>query len=325
MPVSNSPASNSPVGMQPPISALVSRCRALVRAKMGRCPRCMRLSMLGSLISWSVCATLYLAWPNRVALAVTLTLSIAFTLLAATHLVTFMFRMAALMRAHVERPVSNESPAGRRLSRRELTVTVCRAGLAFCLAAIFGSRSASGQLKCAGHHKTGPTVVQASDADETVARRELHKRLVTHCDGVCANADCPSGRCRSDGHVGLKGEKEEKRITCTFNNNTKQFTCRAEVVACACDCFACAGGQKPNGAFTEGLGTGATKAAATTAAGTDATTTCTDFCARFFCPQNGQCITDVLELGGVSCKQVTPGVWHCTQKINKCTCKCGGT
>lgn len=75
--------------------------------KLGRCPRCMRLSALGALSSWTVSAGLYLVWPISVLLGFFLFSSAFFTLLWVGHLV-----------ARIVNANSIQSAAGRALQER---------------------------------------------------------------------------------------------------------------------------------------------------------------------------------------------------------------
>jgi hypothetical protein len=194
--------------------------------------------------------------------------------------------------------------------------------MAFTAVAVLGRHAASAAGPCKGGHKVTETVIAgAADRQQTIAERNLEKALIAYCDTQCHGFGCNDPtRCETSGKVGIKG-----KTTCTQNKDTLLWTCQATVKECPCDCFQCNGGQKPIAPFDAGIDLGSnTRDQSQQRANADAQQLCTDFCARFVCP-SGQCQTNVLDLGSMSCKQEKDGSWDCTVKIQKCTCKCGGT
>jgi hypothetical protein len=107
--------------------------RALVKRKLGACPKCMARSIAGSGLSWLAVAILYAMWPNRVALAFGLMAAVAFTVLTIAHVVVHMFRAAPIMR---RLPVNRRGGIGQQKSRREFALAVARSGFSFAAAAL---------------------------------------------------------------------------------------------------------------------------------------------------------------------------------------------
>src|SRR5579859_2437744 len=108
---------------------LYQSTRALLNRKLGTCPKCMASSIVGSGLSWLALAILYAMWPNRLALAFTLTVAVAFTVLMITHVVVHMFRAAPVVRIHA-------TIRGEQKSRREFAFAVARSGFGFAAAAL---------------------------------------------------------------------------------------------------------------------------------------------------------------------------------------------
>jgi hypothetical protein len=102
--------------------------RALLKRKLGACPKCMASSIVGSGLSWLGLAILYAMWPNRLTLTFGLVVAAAFTVLMIAHVVVHMFRVA---------PVVRNLPENRQLkSRREFALAVGKAGFSFAAAAL---------------------------------------------------------------------------------------------------------------------------------------------------------------------------------------------
>ena len=60
--------------------------------KLGKCPKCMRWSTAGSLLSWLVVTHLYLLKPHVILFDLTLILAMGFTSLLVAHIVAFTLR-----------------------------------------------------------------------------------------------------------------------------------------------------------------------------------------------------------------------------------------
>ena len=297
------------------VSTLASRIRGLLRGKLGRCPKCMRWSILGAIASWIA----YIAIPLPVE---TLVVPFFFTALAITHVLVHMFLTVNAVRAF-ERQAEQRRVRLQQLGRHEVAWIACRAGFSFALLAAFKQHAAfaQGKTPCKGHHKVTETVVTgAADRNRTLAERNLAKALIRHCDQQCETFNCAqNSRCETSGKV--QTDKPE----CTQDKTTLEWTCKATVKGCPCDCFTCAGGQKPIGPFDTGIDLGSnTRDQATTRAATDAQQLCQEFCVRFVCPGQ-RCQTDVLALGATKTTQQRDGTWDAAVAISKCTCRCQGT
>ena len=109
--------------------------RTLLNQKLGRCPKCMGSSILGSVLSWLAVAGCYMLWPNRIALTLGLIVACAFTILMATHVVVHMMRVAALRR-YLATAQPEPTSAEPTMPRREFAISVARSGYLFASAAL---------------------------------------------------------------------------------------------------------------------------------------------------------------------------------------------
>lgn len=72
---------------------LTTRLRTLISTKLGVCPKCIRSSIVGSIISWVGFAVLSFISPPPILLNLVIGVAIAFTILMVSHLVAFTIRM----------------------------------------------------------------------------------------------------------------------------------------------------------------------------------------------------------------------------------------
>lgn len=70
-----------------------------ISAKLGRCARCSRISLVGSLVGWGLVAVLSLLWPNPLALLAALLTAVSLTVLTVSHLSTSAVPVAAALKA----------------------------------------------------------------------------------------------------------------------------------------------------------------------------------------------------------------------------------
>lgn len=127
-----------------------TRLRMLISAKLGRCPRCMRWSVIGSLTGWAVSAIVYFLWPNPILLSLSVLVAVSFTLLMISHIVVFMARVARTLRDHQPGKHDKavlEMPKGQDVDRRQFMGPVVKAGLSFAVAGFFGSLIFSGRAQ----------------------------------------------------------------------------------------------------------------------------------------------------------------------------------
>ncbi|MBI4506581.1 MAG: DUF3624 family protein [Chloroflexi bacterium] len=115
-----------------------ARIRDLLAAKLGRCYRCMRSSAIGTPVSWIVGILLYFLWPDSILSMLALVVALAFTILLLSHLVAYMVRVAAALRAVKQYNVTHEPPVEFEWDRRYVVTLVLKAGLGALVASVFG-------------------------------------------------------------------------------------------------------------------------------------------------------------------------------------------
>lgn len=93
---------------------VIDQAVTLVRMKLGRCPRCWRLSFQGAAIGWLAAILLYMLWPDSPAWRFFLAWPLAFTALWLLHIAVFVGRVAVAQRRE------GIEGSERVMSRREL-------------------------------------------------------------------------------------------------------------------------------------------------------------------------------------------------------------
>lgn len=108
--------------------------KALVNGKLGRCPKCMRWSALGTLLSWVALLCIYFVLPNPYLLGLTLLVATSFTLLWLSHIVALTLRAGSTLKAvrHTEGKPN--------LSRREFVPALGRLAFLGFVSVTFGSK-----------------------------------------------------------------------------------------------------------------------------------------------------------------------------------------
>ncbi|MBI4664658.1 MAG: DUF3624 family protein [Verrucomicrobia bacterium] len=117
--------------------------RALFARKLGRCPMCMRASIIGSALSWIALAIVYFFVPTALLLVISSLVAVSFTVLMLTHICVFMARMGrALRELHGEedRTSLRLAPNERAISRWQFMTTIAKGGIAFAFAALLPAR-----------------------------------------------------------------------------------------------------------------------------------------------------------------------------------------
>jgi hypothetical protein len=122
--------------------ALIQHVSALVAAKLGRCPKCMGLSLNGAVIGWAVFAGVVHFWPQFPFMNLLVLWPASFTALWVLHLVTFGGRVVV-----GERQVM--SPADHGMTRRRM-VAVFGSGVAVAVLASAAAPLRAFGVKC-GH------------------------------------------------------------------------------------------------------------------------------------------------------------------------------
>jgi hypothetical protein len=118
------------------VRSLPPRLRTRLSAKLGRCPRCMRSSMLGTLAGWAGVGLITIFWPYSILWIGALVVAGSFSLLLATHLTIFLVRVATVLRQPPARKSSEREVKA--LGRREFVATLGKAGVAAFGAALVG-------------------------------------------------------------------------------------------------------------------------------------------------------------------------------------------
>jgi len=305
------------------VQQVITSVQTLLQAKLGRCPKCMRWSILGALASWSAYGAAASLGPDPALLLVLGIPAACFTLLMATHVLVYMIRFSVALRAFERRVANGSAEAARTMSRRRLAWMACQAAVGFVLVAVFGRRPAFGQIPaCAGPHASPNVGVLVSTGEtEMIARRNLEIFIIQRCDNACVNFGCMTGDCRA-----IQGGLKNPGIKCHFDKKTGSFTCQAEVVQCVCGCSTCEGQNPLIPPFNVGIGVGDTQATAQMAAAADAAALCGQFCGHLLCPAPTRppCGVNVFTPGGVTCSSdKKTGKFTCIQMITTCTCRCG--
>lgn len=124
--------------------------RALLSAKLGRCPRCMRSALFGTLISWAGVGLVSLVWPIPLLLIAMLVVAGSFTALLAAHLTVLLMRTATLLRTPAPEkgvtpmPEKGVADKGMVFGRREFARKLIMVGGAALGIALVGSLKAPG-------------------------------------------------------------------------------------------------------------------------------------------------------------------------------------
>jgi hypothetical protein len=116
----------------------VGRARSAIDAKLGRCPLCMRVSLLGGVIAWAAFALLLLASAPVPLIGTSGIVAAALTLMTLAHFAAYELRVARSIRALQRESRLATSDLRLDIGRREFLGTMARAGVAFALTAALG-------------------------------------------------------------------------------------------------------------------------------------------------------------------------------------------
>jgi hypothetical protein len=121
--------------------------------KLGRCPRCMRISAACTLGSWLLVAVIGALWPVPAAMLAGMVLAIVFTLLTAAHLVAFGRHMAAALLSTPLRKADGTIAEPLVWSRREMAAAIGKLAAAAILGPVlWPKRAYAQQRQCDGTH-----------------------------------------------------------------------------------------------------------------------------------------------------------------------------
>lgn len=98
------------------------RLQALISSKLGRCSKCMRLSLAGAMVGWLASTVVHLLWPGTFLWYLSLLSASSFTLLWLLHVVTFAARVVAGARLAAQLPASRNRPSYRQSRQSGLTI-----------------------------------------------------------------------------------------------------------------------------------------------------------------------------------------------------------
>jgi hypothetical protein len=265
------------------LRAVPTRIRTLADAKLGRCPRCIRSAVLGTVLSWAGLAMVGLGWPHPVALLVAGLLAAAFTLLLAGHLIVLSGRVAVALREVERDQPADGRPEAVTRSRREFAATVLQVSAAALTAALFGrwlfrpATALAQAARCGG----GPQNIPANDATAQVgpvtvwiaannaraAEAEAEKDPAARAQArAFGERFCTSiAACPTDALCALKNFTLSFRGGCARTPPPLPnpppgtpagfipFNCTGRVTAVQCDCDKCAGEHSvPLGGVTVG-------------------------------------------------------------------------
>ena len=310
------------------IQSLVLRFRNLVARKLGVCPFCMRTSALGSLGLWLLYTAMRILLPGLLLATLVLIPATAFSLLFLSHLVAYMIRAGARLRAHrraVARRQGLEPPDS---SRREFLATALRAGGYALVISFLGDTAIFGQVgNCDGTFKPKLGSIYVESTSIELARKLYAEDAIRVCDRECGVRDCTEGRMclQSEATKPVPGEPECKETL----PGSGTFYCYGKVKECTCACNVCDGdhrvpdynGYKPPG----GAGEGPNGPAAEGAANQNALDQCATWCSRFEnCEPPKRCKCNGLVVGEFKNwpKHGAPGVFKGWVPLKKFKCKC---
>lgn len=166
--------------------------------KLGRCPRCMRLALRGTVAGWAVTLVLLLLWPQPLALIPALLWTASFSVLMLAHVTTFTVRALATPRAPAVNAAADPAME-QTASRRQFFGRAATASSAAVLLALFGRQSlvqAFPKPPCG----TVSITVTAEEANCAGAMAALEARYARECEKACASQECPGEqRCHPGG------------------------------------------------------------------------------------------------------------------------------
>jgi hypothetical protein len=295
------------------------RIRALIRAKLGVCPRCMRASALGSVLSWALVAGLGAFTATPWLLLPALIVAIAFSALIAAHLVAYMIRTGRAL-CHRERAARAMHDPAHALTRRAFAGVVLRAGAWAALAAFLGPLAARAQANlCAGKQEPNPRRTEFGVGNtKAEALQRAQQKAEDYCALLCEDLPCgAAGGCVRDGPVVVTVLSLEPGALAPWD-------CEVEVKQCNCGCRKCSGTHGPLFYSENAWGLGTTEAEARSDLQTNAGKMCDKVCAR-----NTDCI------GPKTCKRVgsprlaeakawkhASNIWEASAKLLSCNCDC---
>jgi len=297
------------------------RFRHRLRAKLGVCPKCMRASALGSVLSWALTAGIATRPdPSPLLVGVCVLVAGAFSALIATHLVVYMVRIARAVRRRERAEPPVPAPGHRALTRREFAGVVLRAGAYAALVAFLGPLAARAQANtCTGKHEPDPRRTEsASGNTKEEARQRFNEKAEEYCALLCEDLPCGvDGGCVRDGPVVVT-------VTSLDAGAISPWFCQGEVKSCTCACKKCSGTHGPLVFGETAWGGGLSEAAARSDLQTNARAMCDKICARHqdcLAPKTCKRVGSP-SLGEIKAWKHASNLWEASAKLIQCACDC---
>jgi hypothetical protein len=200
---------------------------SFIASKLGRCPKCMRASVRGTLVGWTVSAAIYLIWPHPILVGLGVLVATSFTVLLIAHLVAFTARIMAFwatMRASAPTEMQKLWP-----TRRAFLVSALGAALAAFLPPALGQRAervalaqggcpgnctsiiSYGQCQCRSQALGGQPACGAQTECECVASGRP-PNCSCSCEPRCRTRTLAQPATFSDDHPRADAKAEEKIV-----------------------------------------------------------------------------------------------------------------
>lgn len=302
---------------------ILSGVRVRLAAKLGICPFCVRASIYGALASWIVVAGLGALWPQPVAMALSVIVASAFSLLVVAHIAAHVWRVSSGLR-QFEKAVRTTTPDREfAIGRREFLGTAAKAGVAFTLIALAGrsfSLTVRAQGGCANVSPANP--VCADGPDDNTAIANLYAATRTACDALCPTLGCAVGsKCLRSG-----APLYNPFVAQCSDNGRGGRTCCVQV-ECPCACKSCKDGVPADAVVS---GKAGNKGDAWSQMKANAEAACVAYCdkvdscpaAKPLCKTNGAAKVDANQKKDCRQTSTDPVEWTCTGTITNCPCQC---
>jgi len=304
----------------------MTKIRALLSAKLGRCPRCMRLSAKGTAVGWGIWAILWLYWPEPVLLALALVAAGSFTLVMLAHLVAFTVRwVRALSEARSQ--IAEQSLQAYNPARRQFLRDVFSGGVTFFTLVLARWLPASANT-CPGLvRQAGGGTADACDPGSAafLSQKAAGSFCIAVCSGFVGACD-PSLTCLP------RGALDENTIALPISGvpncpGGRGFRGITTVSGCLCGCFRSGPAPLPECpprirliVPVPTLGTGTTRLEARNNFNVQVRLLCDPLCLpNTGCAILQRCLTRPAD---AVCTEIAPGSWECRATLTACRCLC---
>ncbi len=293
--------------------------RTSIRAKLGRCPKCLRWALLGAAVSWTAYGAPLSLLPNPIVLALALLSAAGFTTLALAHVTRHMYRVGVQLRAMRLGKAGDPRRAAFRLSRRQIVSVAGRAGGLFVLAAMSGFVRSSAKSRCAGVEiPDGHATASGEGVTIPEAEGSMLRWVSAICDTWCESIRCGGDElCRYDGTPVVAGGCGPHPLS------PGDFLCQVDIHFCGCACLSCGDTRAEQQIAGHELAADALDPAVAVAqVQAEALEACNEFCDRFECNGKKMCDGNVTT-SAIDCRLLPDGhTTRCILKIVSCGCGC---